>query len=102
VAGRLAAIAYVDLSPQAVNSIYCFHHPDFRQRSLGTFDVLVEIELARRSGRPHLYLGYHVADCRSMIYKARFRPAEVLVEGRWRDLESEGPLRGVDRDPGGR
>src|SRR5262245_56170456 len=87
VAGRLAAVAYIDLSPEAVNSIYCFHHPDFRRRSLGTFDVLMQIELARRSGRAHLYLGYHVADCRSMAYKASFRPAEVLVEGAWRDLE---------------
>jgi leucyl-tRNA---protein transferase len=97
VAGRLAAVAYIDLSPEAVNSIYCFHHPDFRRRSLGTFDVLVEIELARRSGRPHLYLGFHVADCRSMAYKASFRPAEVLVEGSWRELEPAAPARWLAR-----
>jgi arginyl-tRNA--protein-N-Asp/Glu arginylyltransferase len=89
VGGRLAAVAYIDVTPWAVNSIYCFHHPDFRARSLGTFDVLTEIGLARRLGRHHLYLGFLVAGCRSMEYKARFRPAEVLEDGAWRELEGE-------------
>lgn len=83
--GRLAAVAYVDVGPEWLNSIYCFHHPDHRARSLGTFDVLMEIALARRLGIPHLYLGYHIAACRSMAYKAAFRPAEVLVQGAWRE-----------------
>jgi leucyl-tRNA---protein transferase len=34
---------------------------------------------------PHLYLGYHVAGCRSLEYKANFRPNETLgVDGKWR------------------
>jgi arginine-tRNA-protein transferase len=33
---------------------------------------------------PHVYLGYHVAGCRSLEYKGRFRPNEVLGEdGEW-------------------
>ncbi len=87
VGGLLAAVAYVDVGPEALNSIYCFHHPELHRRSLGTFDVLMEISLARRLGIPHLYLGYHIAACRSMAYKAAFRPAEVRVGGAWRDLE---------------
>ena len=89
VEGRLAAVAYVDRSPEALNSIYCFYHPDFAGRSLGTFDVLTEIEIARRLGLGHLYLGYLVEGCRSMAYKGRFRPAEVLVDGQWRELGIE-------------
>ncbi len=83
--GRLAAVAYVDVGDDAVNSIYCFRHPDFRGRSLGTFDVLSQIRLADRLGKAYLYLGYYVAGCRSLRYKAAFRPGEALIDGVWRE-----------------
>ncbi len=83
IGGRLAAVAYIDQGPDALNSIYCFHHPDHRRRSLGTFDILVQVDLAARLGLEYLYLGYYVAGCRSMEYKASFRPCEVLIENRW-------------------
>jgi arginine-tRNA-protein transferase len=36
-------------------------------------------------GLPHVYLGYFVAGCRSLEYKARFRPNETLdTTGEWR------------------
>ena len=88
--GRLGAVAYVDEAPDAMNSIYCFYHPDFSRRSLGTLDVLAEIELAAHRGRRWLYLGYHIAGCRSLAYKAAFRPAEALLEGRWTELTEPG------------
>jgi arginine-tRNA-protein transferase len=81
--GRLIGIAYVDESPRALNSVYAFHDPDLSRRSLGTFDVLVEIEEARRRGKEHLYLGFLVEGCTSMEYKSCFRPCEVLLEGAW-------------------
>ena len=87
IGGRLAAVAYVDDSPDALNSIYCFWDPAHRARSLGTLDVLREIEVARTLGRRWLYLGFHVAGCRSMAYKAGFRPAEVRAGGEWKELE---------------
>ncbi len=93
--GRLVGVAYADVTASTLNSIYGFHDPALGRRSLGTFDVLAEIALGRRMGREHLYLGFWVAGCRSMEYKARFRPAEVLVDGTWRDLaEMEGAPRG--------
>lgn len=88
VEGRLAAVSYADLSPGALNSIYCYHHPDFHRLSPGTFDVLTQIAMAARLGLRHLYLGYSIAGCRSMEYKARFRPAEVLVGGEWKEQAS--------------
>jgi arginine-tRNA-protein transferase len=81
--GRLVAIAYADESPRALNSVYAFHDPELSRRSLGTLDVLVEIEEARRRGKEHLYLGFHVKGCTSMEYKSCFRPCEVLLEGAW-------------------
>jgi arginyl-tRNA--protein-N-Asp/Glu arginylyltransferase len=88
VEGRLVAVAYADHAPESLNSIHCFHHPDFKRRSLGTFDVLTEIELARRAGLRRLYLGYLVAGCRSMAYKGGFRPAEVRIDGRWQPFKA--------------
>lgn len=81
--GKLVALAYVDESPNAFSSQYAFHDPEYSRRSLGTFDVLTEVETAVRWKKTHLYLGYYVRDCRSMAYKAQFKPYETLVEGRW-------------------
>ena len=37
------------------------------------------IAAARERGVPHVYLGYYVQACRSLAYKARFRPNEVQI-----------------------
>ena len=41
-------------------------------------NVLIQIKLAASRGRSHVYLGYLVEGCRSMQYKAGFRPNERL------------------------
>jgi arginine-tRNA-protein transferase len=82
--GKLVAVAYVGATPRALNSMYCFHDPALSRRSLGTFDVLCEIALARDMGLEHPYLGYVVEGCLSMEYKKAFGPHEVLVDGEWR------------------
>ena len=86
--GRLAAIAYVGVTPRALNSIYGFHDPELSRRSLGTFDVLKEIELARAMELDYVYLGYLVEGCLSMEYKKAFGPNELLVGARWEPAAS--------------
>ena len=81
---RLIAIGYVDALPQGLSAIYFYWDPSETRRSLGTFNILQMIAVAKQRKLPHLYLGYFVAGCRSLEYKARFRPNEVLgVEGDW-------------------
>jgi len=81
---RLVGVGYVDNLSEGLSAIYFYYDPDERRRSLGTFNVLSVIEAARRLGRPYAYLGYYVRGCRSLEYKARFRPSEVLdADGRW-------------------
>jgi leucyl-tRNA---protein transferase len=81
---RLIAVAYVDALPEALSAIYCYHDPAEKARSLGTFNILSLLASARERGLPHVYLGYYVAGCRSMEYKRKFRPNEVLrPDGAW-------------------
>ena len=77
--GKLVGLGLFDVTPGALSAAFFFHDPDYARRSLGVANVLALIEDARASGRPHLYLGYRVAGCASLRYKASYRPHEALV-----------------------
>jgi leucyl-tRNA---protein transferase len=82
--GETFGIGYVDPLPDGLSAIYFFYNPKMRDYSLGTFNVLNVIDEARRRSLPYVYLGYFVENCRSLEYKANFRPNEVLVRpGVW-------------------
>ncbi len=81
--GKLVGIGYAGVASDSLNSIYYFSEPDTRTRSLGTFNVLSQIEEVIRQGKHILYLGYYVKDCLSMSYKERFRPHELHINGKW-------------------
>jgi len=74
----LIGVGLVDLLPNSSSSVYFYHDPAWRPQSPGTFSMLTEIEMARRAGRRHHYLGYWIAENQSMAYKSRFRPHELL------------------------
>jgi arginine-tRNA-protein transferase len=84
--GRLIGLGFVDvLPPVGLSAIYFVHDPEERSRSLGTWNVLRLIEETANRGLPHLYLGYFIAECRSMAYKAAYRPNEIRhADGVWR------------------
>jgi leucyl-tRNA---protein transferase len=83
--GKLAGICCNDVTPHTVSAIYHFYDPDLPQRSLGTYLILQTIALAKMMGKPWVYLGYHVVGCRSMEYKRRYKPYEIMgVDGVWR------------------
>ena len=76
--GRLVAVSIVDVSSRSLSSVYVYYDLDLAARSLGTFSALQEIFFCQRQGIPYYYLGFFVAGCPSMNYKARFRPYETL------------------------
>jgi leucyl-tRNA---protein transferase len=85
----LVGVGYVDVLAEGLSAIYFFYDPELRHRSLGTWNVLRVIEEAERRRLPHVYLGYHVAGCRSLEYKARFAPNEALgPDGVWRPFKT--------------
>ena len=72
--------------------------PSSSRRSLGTYAIIWLVERARRRGLPYVYLGYWVPESRKMAYKARFRPAEILVAGLWRPLAEESLVGAAEGD----
>lgn len=84
--GRLLAACLVDWLEDGASAVYSFFEPGEERRSLGKYCVLALIEEARRRALPYVYLGYWIAESPKMAYKARFRPLEGLVGGRWRRL----------------
>ena len=80
---RLLGVGYVDVLAEGLSAIYFFHDPREHKRSLGTLNILHMIDAAGRRGLSHVYLGYYVKGCRSLEYKARFRPNEVFTAAAW-------------------
>jgi arginine-tRNA-protein transferase len=76
--GRLIGVGLVDVTLDALSSVYFYHDPAWRDAGPGTFSVLQELEFCRRTGRRFNYLGYWIEACPSMTYKSRFGPHEVL------------------------
>jgi arginine-tRNA-protein transferase len=76
--GKLVGVALCDETARAWSAIYFFYDPAWAKRSIGTANVVFQIELARSRGIPYLYLGYRVDGCPSLAYKSSFRPQERL------------------------
>ncbi|MBI5571693.1 MAG: arginyltransferase [Desulfomonile tiedjei] len=76
--GRLVAASIADVSSRSLSSVYVYYDVGVDSRSMGTFSAMREILFCAEHGIPFYYLGFHVADCPAMSYKARFRPNEIL------------------------
>ena len=76
--GKLVAVGVIDISTDALSSVYFAFDPDYSGRSPGIFSMLVEIETAKNMDKKYYYPGYYIKDNKSMSYKGRFRPHEYL------------------------
>jgi arginyl-tRNA--protein-N-Asp/Glu arginylyltransferase len=83
---ELVGVAIADAGRESLSAVYCFYDPAFRLLSLGTYSVLREVALCRATSRRYLYLGFFIGESPHMSYKARFRPHQRLVEGKWIDF----------------
>jgi len=88
--GRLLGVAVTDVAATGLSAVYTFYEPDEAARSLGTYAILRQIELARARAVPHVYLGFWIEAHPKMDYKARFRPLELLGADGWRELPETG------------
>jgi arginine-tRNA-protein transferase len=84
---RLLGVAVTDVCVSGLSAVYTFFDPDEQARGLGTFGILSQLELARRRGLDHLYLGYWIEAHPKMDYKRRFSGIETLGPDGWKPLE---------------
>lgn len=84
---QLIAVSIVDHCADGLSSVYVYFDPAYACRSLGTYSAIWEINFCRLERLKYYYLGYYVAGSKTMDYKSRFRPNEILVAGnRWISL----------------
>jgi leucyl-tRNA---protein transferase len=81
---ELLSVAVSDRGVNALNAVYCYYNPQYTSLSLGTYNVLKQIEYCQQQGMEYLYLGYYIADSIHMTYKANFLPHERLLNGQWK------------------
>ena len=80
---RLVGCVLTDVQDDGLSAVYSFFDPADSARSLGTYMILDLLRYTAERDLPWLYLGYFVAGSQKMMYKSRFQPAEVFVDGSW-------------------
>jgi arginine-tRNA-protein transferase len=80
---ELIGVAVTDNLTSSLSALYTFFKPDQQQRSLGSFAILQQIELAKSLNKPFLYLGYQIDTCQKMSYKQNFLPHERFFDDKW-------------------
>jgi leucyl-tRNA---protein transferase len=75
---KLIAVDMIDILPIGISSVYFYYDPDYQHLSLGVYSLLVQIEMAKKYGLPHIYVGYAVRENASLNYKFRYHPYDVL------------------------
>jgi leucyl-tRNA---protein transferase len=86
----LRIVSIVDELQDGLSSVYTFFDPDLPGASLGTYNILWQIEQCRKLELPYLYLGYWIAQSRKMAYKVNFQPIEGLIDNRWQPIAWQG------------
>ena len=93
--GKLVAVAVTDATTDGLSAVYTFFDPTMKQRALGRYCILQQIDLCNLMALPYLYMGYWVGDCKKMEYKTDYCPQEHFSEHRWTriDKAAEAPKR---------
>jgi arginine-tRNA-protein transferase len=76
---RLVGLGLFDETPRALSAVYFFWDPEHAPASLGVANVVTLVAEAREKALPHVYLGYRVLGCASLVHKAKYVPHELLV-----------------------
>ncbi len=79
----LVAVAVTDHLSDGLSAVYTFFDPMLKQRRLGVYCVLWQIEKAKRLNLEWLYLGYLIEDSPKMSYKGEYQPQQRYIADHW-------------------
>lgn len=74
--GELIAVGFLDMSYEALSSVYYIYKTSHERFRLGTYSIIRETEYAASRGLKYYYLGYYIEENASMAYKGHFHPHE--------------------------
>ena len=80
---KLIAVSVIDVLNDGISAIYTFFDPDFKDRSLGNYSILWQIDYAKSVSLSYVYLGYWIKGCQKMSYKSLFQPLQLYKNGEW-------------------
>ena len=85
---ELYAVSFIDITPQALSSIYAMFKPNYAHLSPGTHTLLAEIEYAKLQGKCFVYTGYAHRESSHYDYKKAYPGTEYYDwDGdKWIDL----------------
>ena len=75
---KLAGVGFIDISSNALSSVYFVYRNEFLKLRLGTFSIINEIQFALTHELKFYYLGYYVEPNKSMSYKNSFHINEKM------------------------
>lgn len=81
---KLLAIAVTDTFEKSFSAVYTFFDPEYTKRSLGSYSILKQIEVAKKQNKDYLYMGYYIKKCQKMSYKCNFKPIEMYLDNTWK------------------
>lgn len=89
---KLLSVAVTDILTDGLSAMYSFFDCTQAKRSLGIFNILYQIQLARDTGLPYLYLGYWIKNCSKMRYKQDYMPSQLFNGESWISVNKKNNL----------
>ena len=82
---KLIGAGFADEGDLSLSSSYFVFDPEFQKRSIGTYSMIKEIQLAHSMGKRYYYPGYCIKGKKFSDYKSHFRPHQIYLmpENRW-------------------
>ena len=83
---KLIAVDLIDILDEGISSIYFYYDPAYAKYSLGNLSIYKQVDFAKALSLRWIYLGYYVAESKSLSYKANYMPY-LTLQGRPREDE---------------